>query len=223
MLIAGMDGAGPEHSSCHVERFLTACNSREEGRVDGDDVNLQVVNPTTPAQYFHLLRRQMIRNFRKPLIIVGPKVLLRLPAAVSTLADMSSGTSFLPVLPDITAIPSRVTRVIFVSGKHFYALDKERTARKAESVAIVRVESLCPFPAGELQAELTRYPSATDVVWCQEEHRNAGAWSFVAPRFEGLVGRRVRYVGREVGATPATGVGQIHSEEAAKIIDKAFA
>ncbi|KAI8505674.1 putative 2-oxoglutarate dehydrogenase E1 component DHKTD1, mitochondrial, partial [Branchiostoma belcheri] len=160
LLPHGMDGAGPEHSSCRIERWLQLCDSKEDG-VDGDNINMQLVNPTTPAQYFHLLRRQMVRNFRKPLVVVGPKILLRLPAATSTLEDMAPGTFFKPVLGDQGADPTRVTRVVFCSGKHYYGLAKEREARGAAEVAIIRIEELCPFPMDAIREEMKKYSKAT--------------------------------------------------------------
>lgn len=162
LLPHGYDGAASEHSSCRIERFLQLTDSKES-LPDGDDVNLQVINPSTPAQYFHALRRQMVRNFRKPLVVVAPKILLRLSEATSTHADMAVGTHFRPVLGDGTAVADRVKRVILCSGKHYYALNAERIerGREAEDVAIVRVESLCPFPVGEINAELSRYRNAS--------------------------------------------------------------
>ncbi|CAB1313384.1 unnamed protein product, partial [Coregonus sp. 'balchen'] len=153
LLPHGYDGAGPEHSSCRMERFLQLCDSKEEG-VDGDNVNMGVVNPTTPAQYFHLLRRQMIRNFRKPLIVAGPKTLLRFSGATSSLADMAPGTSFKPVIGD-------TAQVVLCSGKHYYALLKQREASAAtQNTALIRLEELCPFPLEALQQELTKYTNA---------------------------------------------------------------
>ncbi|MED6274305.1 putative 2-oxoglutarate dehydrogenase E1 component DHKTD1, mitochondrial [Characodon lateralis] len=160
LLPHGYDGAGPEHSSCRMERFLQMCDSKEEG-VDGDNVNMAVVNPTTPAQYFHLLRRQMIRNFRKPLIVVGPKTLLRFSAAVSSLSDLAPGTSFRPVLGDTSVPAERVQKVVLCSGKHYYALLKQReTSAASQNTALIRVEELCPFPLEALQQELRKYPNA---------------------------------------------------------------
>jgi len=222
LLPHGMDGMGPEHSSCRIERFLQMTDSDETG-VDGDNVNMQVANPTTPAQYFHLLRRQMVRNFRKPLVVMAPKMLLRYPACVSTLDDMAPGTSFLPVLGDDgVKAASAVKRIVFVCGKHFYALHKHREAQKAEDVAIIRLEELCPFPVASLQQEVKKYPNASEFVWSQEEHRNSGCWSFVAPRFENLVGVRLHYVGRGPLATPATAVGQRHNAEAEEVVAAPF-
>ncbi|XP_070576884.1 2-oxoadipate dehydrogenase complex component E1-like [Ptychodera flava] len=221
LLPHGMDGAGPEHSSCRMERFLLQCDSKENG-IDGDNVNIQIVNPTTPAQYFHLLRRQMVRNYRKPLVVVAPKILLRLPAATSDLKDMMPGTSFKPVVGDNKVNPAGVSRVLFVTGKHYYALAKQREALKADNVAIIRVESLCPFPAVELRQEVQKYSKAKEFIWCQEEHQNSGAWTFVNPRFQNNVGIKLAYVGRGPLATPAVGIAKIHQEEAKDVIQKPF-
>ncbi|KAK3755337.1 hypothetical protein RRG08_026067 [Elysia crispata] len=222
VLPTGMDGAGPEHSSCRIERFLQQCDSKED-KVDGDNVNIQIVNPTTAAQYFHLLRRQMVRNFQKPLIVAGPKTLLRLPAAASTLAEMAPGTHFLPVLPDSTAVTSaEVTRLVFCSGKHYYALVEERQKRAAKHVAFIRLESLCPFPTSELQELLQQYPNVKEFIWSQEEHRNMGAWSFVNPRFQNLVGCSLKYAGRDVLGTPAVGIGELHKKEIEAMMAQTF-
>ncbi|PIK44087.1 putative 2-oxoglutarate dehydrogenase E1 component DHKTD1, mitochondrial-like [Apostichopus japonicus] len=221
LLPHGMDGAGPEHSSCRIERFLQMSNS-EETKIDTDDVNFHFCFPTTPAQYFHLLRRQMIRNFRKPLIIASPKGILRLPAATSSLSDMGPGTTFRSVLSDDAVNPSDVKKVIFCSGKHYYALEKERNDRQLMDTALVRLESLCPFPTMELQQELNKYSSATEYIWSQEEHRNMGAWSFVSPRFENLVGCQLKYSGRAIMGASAVGVGKVHKVEAELVIKEPF-
>ncbi|CAL1533206.1 unnamed protein product [Lymnaea stagnalis] len=221
LLPHGMDGAGPEHSSCRIERFLQQCDSRED-EVDGDDVNIQIVNPTTPAQYFHLLRRQMVRNFRKPLIVAAPKLILRSPAATSSLSEMEPGTHFQPVLSDPDVSPSDVTRLVFCSGKHYYALCTERESRGAKNVAFIRLESLCPFPTSELQGVLNLYPKSKEFIWSQEEHRNMGAWTFLASRFENLVGCNLKYVGRQVLGTPAVGIGELHKQEIAELMNNTF-
>jgi probable 2-oxoglutarate dehydrogenase E1 component DHKTD1 len=168
-----------------------------ENSPDGDDVNFNVVNPTTPAQYFHALRRQIIRNFRKPLVVVGPKTLLRMSEATSSFQEFQPGMHFVNVLPDTTANPKNVKRVILCSGKHYYALNNERISKNIENAAIIRVESLCPFPVHDLNVELAKYKHATLCVWSQEEHRNMGAWSFIQPRFENMCGRRIKYSGRK--------------------------
>lgn len=156
----GFDGAASEHSSCRMERFLQLTDSNETSP-DGDNVNLQVIYPTTPAQYFHALRRQIIRNFRKPLVIVGPKILLRLSDATSKYTDFLHGTSFQPVIGDpIVLDKTRVNKVILCSGKHYYNLNSYRIDNKIDDVAIVRVESLCPFPVNEINEELGSYKNA---------------------------------------------------------------
>lgn len=191
LLPHGFDGAASEHSSCRIERFLQMTDSKES-TPDGDDVNFEVINPSTPAQYFHALRRQQIRNYRKPLVVVAPKTLLRLSECVSTHAELAPGTFFQTVIGDATVSdPKKIKRVILCSGKHYYNLNNERLASKNGEVAIVRLESLCPFPTQRIQEELAKYSNLREVVWSQEEHRNMGAWSFVQPRFENMCGKRV--------------------------------
>jgi len=222
LLPHGMDGAGPEHSSCRMERFLQNCDSLEDAP-DGEDVNWHIVNPTTSAQYFHLLRRQMLRNFRKPLVVVAPKVLLRLSAASSDLSEMTPGTHFKPVIGDNKIDPNAVRRVVFVSGKHYYAVAKHAEENNFEDTAIVRLEQLCPFPTKELQDEVSRYKHVKKFVWSQEEHQNSGAWSFVQPRFANLVGvHNLAYAGRVPLCQPAVGVGSVHQREVTHIIQETF-
>lgn len=171
---------------------------------------------------FHLLRRQLIRPFRKPLIIAGPKLLLRFPAAVSTLEDMAPGTSFQPVLDDVSVASSSIRRLLFVSGKHYYALNQHRVDNAIKDVAIIRIEELCPFPALSLQKLVSKYSNAKEFIWCQEEPRNGGAWSFIEPRFRSLVGVNLRYSGRPALAAPAVGVSAMHKIEAANLIKDNF-
>ncbi|XP_075998317.1 2-oxoadipate dehydrogenase complex component E1 [Genypterus blacodes] len=222
LLPHGYDGAGPEHSSCRMERFLQMCDSKEEG-VDDDSVNMSVVNPTNPAQYFHLLRRQMIRNFRKPLILVGPKTLLRFSGAVSTLAELAPGTHFRPVLGDTSVSPQSVQKVVLCSGKHYYALLKEREASAAsQNTALIRLEELCPFPLEALQQELSKYPNAKEFTWSQEEPQNMGPWSFVAPRFEKQLACKLRLVSRPPLPAPAVGIATLHHQQHAAILTATF-
>lgn len=209
----GYDGMASEHSSCRMERFLQQTDSSETSP-DGDDVNLHIINPTTPAQYFHALRRQMIQNFRKPLLIVGPKVLLRLSDATSSHAEFQPGTHFRPVIGDATVDPKQVKKVLLCSGKHYYNLNAHRVDKRITDVAIVRVESLCPFPVNEINEELARFENASTFIWTQEEHRNMGAWCFIKPRFENQCGRKISYYGRYEGATTAVGVSTWHKKEA---------
>ncbi len=219
LLPHGYEGQGPEHSSARLERYLQLC---------GED-NIQVANITTPANYFHALRRQNHRNFRKPLIVMTPKSLLRHKLCVSTLADMGPGSTFRRVLPDPGGIGADATvrRVVLCSGKVYYDLLAERTERGVDDVALIRVEQLYPFPVISLGAELARFPNA-EVVWCQEEPRNMGAWTFVDRRLEELLGRieqtaqRPRYVGRAEAAAPATGLNSKHVAEQKKLIDEAL-
>jgi len=221
LLPHGYDGAGPEHSSCRLERFLQLSDSNES-KPDGDDVNIHIANPTTPAQYFHLLRKQVIQNYRKPLILVTPKTLLRLPEATSSLTDMGPQTTFTPVIGDHVKANGNIQRVIFVSGKHYYTLDKKRKDLDAKDVALVRLEGLSPFPTLSLQQEVAKYRNAKIFIWSQEEHQNMGAWNYVRPRFENLIGRRLKYAGRGPLATPAVGIGQMHQKEAELVTVQPF-
>ncbi|XP_045544441.1 probable 2-oxoglutarate dehydrogenase E1 component DHKTD1, mitochondrial isoform X1 [Salmo salar] len=222
LLPHGYDGAGPEHSSCRIERFLQLCDSKEEG-VDGDNINMGVVNPTTPAQYFHLLRRQMIRNFRKPLIVAGPKTLLRFSGATSSLADMAPGTYFKPVIGDPSVTPASVQRVVVCSGKHYYALLKQReTSAATQTTALIRLEELCPFPLESLQQELNKYTNAKEFVWSQEEPQNMGPWSFVAPRFEKQLACKLRLVSRPALPAPAVGIGALHQQQNEAVLTATF-
>ncbi|KAL0266335.1 UNVERIFIED_CONTAM: hypothetical protein PYX00_008910 [Menopon gallinae] len=220
LLPHGYDGAGPEHSSSRIERFLQLSDSKET-TADGDNVNIQVVNPTTPAQYFHVLRRQMIRNYRKPLVVISPKILLRLPEATSRLSEFEPDTSFLNVIDDNSTSPNNVTKLIFTSGKHYYSLRKEREAKGLKNISIVRLESLCPFPTLELQQLIDKYTNAKEFIWSQEEPRNMGAWTFVRPRFTNLVGANLTYVGPDELGTPAL-VGQKHFQVQDNIINSCF-
>ncbi|KAK6754672.1 hypothetical protein RB195_013575 [Necator americanus] len=224
LLPHGIDGMGPEHSTCRMERFLQLCDSHEDQiPVDGENINLRVANPTTSAQYFHLLRRQVIPNYRKPLIVVAPKMLLRHPKAASSLSEFAPGTHFRNVIDDNTCKPEKVTKVILTSGKHWIAVEKARDERGLkDTIAIVRLESLCPFPVHDLREVLKRYPNAKKFVWSQEEGRNAGAWSFIRPRFENALGISPIFAGRPELAWTATAIGEHHAKEAEEVIRKTF-
>ena len=209
LLPHGYEGQGPEHSSARLERFLQLC---------AED-NIQVVYPTTPAQYFHLLRRQVRRNFRKPLIVMTPKSLLRVK--LSTVDELVNGR-FLDVIDD-QVVPDRVKRVVVCSGKVYYNLVAQREAAKqTKEVAIIRLEQLYPWPVEALKSALGRYKAAREWVWCQEESQNMGAWSFVAPRLRELSGQDFQYVGRDASASPATGSHSIHDYEQADLVKAAI-
>ena len=211
LLPHGYEGQGPEHSSARLERFLSLC---------AED-NIQVVHPTTPAQYFHLLRRQVKRDFRKPLIVMTPKSLLRSKAAVSSLGDFADGR-FREVIEDQVAA-DRAKRVVLCSGKVYYDLIAKREEwNKAKDVAILRLEQLYPWPEEALKTALGRYQSAREWVWCQEESENMGAWSFVAPRLKKLVDDDFQYVGRDASASPATGSHTIHDREQVELVEAAI-
>ncbi|KAF9433774.1 hypothetical protein BGZ76_008999 [Entomortierella beljakovae] len=229
LLPHGYDGAGPEHSSCRIERWLQmTCDTFDVTNPSVKvNTNMHIVNPTTPAQYFHLLRRQMKRNFRKPLIVVGPKTLLRLPTATSVIDDMAPGTTFEPVLGDekTQQDPSSVEKVLFVSGKLYYDLIKERESKGAdEKVAIVRIEELSPFPTEGIQKQIETYSGAKDFTWIQEEPQNGGAYTFMEPRIRQLLpeSKALGYIGRAPSSAPATGIAVVHRRESADILAKAF-
>ncbi len=218
LLPHGYEGAGPEHSSARLERFLQLC---------AED-NLQVCAPTTPAQMFHLLRRQMVRPYRKPLVVMSPKSLLRHPEAVSAREELAPGSGFRAVIDDPAApAPERVRRLVLCAGKVWYDLDAERRERGlGERVALVRVEQLYPFPREEIQAVLDRYAKAEDVVWAQEEPRNQGSWFFMLSRrhLAGMMdaGRRLGYAGREYSASPAAGYLNVHLEQQRALVAAAL-
>jgi 2-oxoglutarate dehydrogenase E1 component len=220
LLPHGYEGQGPEHSSARIERFLQLC---AEG-------NLQVANCTTPAQIFHLLRRQMVRDYRSPLIVFTPKSLLRHPKAVSTIEEFTEGR-FQRVIDDSSIRePKQVRRVLLCSGKLYYDLVPERLARSEAgsldpaSVAIVRVEQLYPWPEADLRRVFDHYGQATEVFWAQEEPRNDGAWSFAQPRLQEMLGGRARlsYVGRPEGASPAVGSARLHHARQAQVLEDAL-
>ena len=215
LLPHGYEGMGPEHSSARVERFLQLCAKN----------NLQVACPTTPAQYFHILRRQMHRNFRKPLVLMTPKSLLRNRQCVSELGEFSSGT-FRPVIDDANvADPAAVGRVVLCTGKIYYDLAAARGEGKSSGeVAVVRVEELYPFPAAELKAAFDRYSAAKQFYWVQEESQNMGAWIFVRPLIEKLLPPHceLSYLGRDEAASPATGSGHLHETEQREIVEQAL-
>jgi len=221
LLPHGLDGAGPEHSSSRLERMLQLTDDHFKPANTRRNVNIHVAFPTTPAQYFHLLRRQIKRNFRKPLILASPKGLLRLPAASSSLSEFEEPCTFKPVLPDPLVRARDAERVILVSGKLYYDLVKEREARGlGERVAIVRIEELCPFPFEGLREVLSSVKS--DVRWVQEEPRNQGAWTHVYPRAAQILKKPLEYHGREEDAVPAPGVGKLYRKQQEMVVKGAL-
>jgi 2-oxoglutarate dehydrogenase E1 component len=214
LLPHGYEGAGPEHSSARLERFLQLCAEN----------NMQVCVPSTPAQMFHMLRRQMRQSFRKPLIVMAPKSLLRHELSVSSLEDLSGG-GFARVIGEVDDVPAQqVQRIVFCSGKVYFDLLQGRRKEGLRDVALVRIEQLYPFPSEEYQAMLNRYPNAREVVWCQEEPQNQGAWYQIRHRLQELVmGRRpVLYAGRGPAAAPATGIAKIHEIEQQTVVAAAL-
>ena len=220
LLPHGYEGQGPEHSSARLERYLQLC---------GED-NMQVLNCSTPANYFHALRRQLKRDFRKPLIIMTPKSLLRNKMCVSKLSDMAEQTAFRRVIkdPNINLKDKNIKKVVICSGKVFYNLYEEREKRKLENIKILRLEQIYPFPHRTLKEELSKTPDA-EVVWCQEEPKNMGSWFFVDRKIEDVLmsykGKFLRptYAGREEAASPATGSLSRHNKEQADLVNEALA
>jgi 2-oxoglutarate dehydrogenase E1 component len=227
LLPHGYEGQGPEHSSARLERYLQMC---------AED-NMQVANCTTPANYFHILRRQLLRDFRKPLVLMTPKSLLRHKRAMSRLEEMAEGTTFHRVLYDdaqmlpnaeIKLVPDdRIRRVILCSGKVYFDLYEDRIRRGLNDVYIMRLEQLYPFPHKTLVAELGRFTSA-QVIWCQEEPQNMGAWTFVQPNIEWVLNylnaktKRPAYAGRPSSASTATGLMSRHSQQLQALLEDAF-
>jgi 2-oxoglutarate dehydrogenase E1 component len=209
MLPHGFEGLGPEHSSARFERFLQLCAAD----------NIQVCYPSTPAQYFHLLRRQVKAQFRKPLVILTPKSLLRLPAAVSGLKELTRG-SFQTIIEDQNAVTDPKT-VLFCSGKIYYELAARSTDLEITDLAILRIEQFYPFPEDLLRKVTKKYSGATQWTWVQEEPENMGAWQFTRPRLEAIIQQPLRYIGRESAASPATGFPVIFRQEQNAIIEKA--
>jgi len=216
LLPHGYEGQGPDHSSARIERFLQMC---------AED-NMTVAYPSTPASYFHLLRRQAYNRPRRPLIVFTPKSMLRLKAAASAVEDFTSGT-FQPVLPDPTALGAQgVTRVLLASGKVIYDLEAERTNRSDATTAILRIEQLAPLPAVEIAQAIKAYPGA-EIMWVQDEPANQGAWPFMAmnlPEALAQLGetRALRVASRRASASPATGSHKRHALQQAELIAKAF-
>ncbi len=215
MLPHGYEGQGPEHSSARLERFMQL----------SADTNMQVVQPTTASQIFHILRRQMVRNIRKPLIILTPKSLLRAKDAASPLSEFTKG-GFQTIIPEQKALKAdKVKRMVACSGKVYYDLVKKREELAADDVAIIRVEQLYPFPHKAFATELKKYPNATEIVWCQDEPQNQGAWFFVQHYiYENMFdGQKRGYSGRAASASPAVGYAHLHQEQQKALVEGAFA
>ena len=216
MLPHGYEGQGPEHSSARLERFMQLAA----------DNNMQIVQPTSASQIFHVLRRQMVRMFRKPLVIMTPKSLLRNKDATSPLIEFTRG-EFRTVIGEVDEAidTSKVKRVICCSGKVYYDLVKKRAEKKSFDTAIVRVEQLYPFPHKAFAAELKKYPNLSELVWCQDEPQNQGAWFFVQHYIhENMAeGQKLGYAGRPASASPAVGYAHLHQEQQKALLDQAFA
>ncbi len=212
MLPHGYDGQGPEHSSARLERYLQLCS----------DNNMQVCYPTTPAQMFHMLRRQVLRPYRKPLIIMSPKSMLRHKLSTSTLDDLTGG-AFELVIDEIDGLdPARVERLVFCTGKVYYDLLEQRRQEELSDVAIVRIEQLYPFPEEVVQRVVKKYSAVKEWVWCQEEPQNQGAWTFIQPLLARLVGRHMLYAGRAAYAAPAEGHFQTHQANQMALVKAAL-
>ena len=214
LLPHGYEGQGPEHSSARIERYLQLCA----------DYNIQVCIPSNSAQIFHLLRRQMVRPTRKPLVVFTPKSLLRSKDASSPLEDLTHG-GFLPVIPEVDALDAgKVRRIIACSGKVYYDLVKGRAERGITDMAIIRIEQLYPFPHDEFAAQVSAYPNAAEVVWCQEEPGNQGAWHRIQHYLlrQMRKGMRLGYALRPSSASPAAGYLAIHNEQQKAVVEAAF-
>ncbi|NTW52718.1 MAG: 2-oxoglutarate dehydrogenase E1 component, partial [Chlorobiaceae bacterium] len=213
MLPHGYEGQGPEHSSARPERFLQLCV----------DDNIQVCQPTSPSQIFHLIRRQMIRTIRKPLVILTPKSMLRHKDAVSPLEDLTRGT-FRTVIGDESARPEKVSRAVLCSGKVYYDLMNRRKENGKKDVAVIRMEQFYPFPQEALKAELSRYPGLKEIVWSQDEPQNQGYWMFMLQYLMDIMekGQKLGYAGRPASASPAVGYFSKHTEQQKALLDAAF-
>ncbi len=214
LLPHGYEGQGPEHSSARLERFLQLCV----------DHNIQVCNPTTPAQFFHMLRRQMIRRVRRPLIVMSPKSLLRHKLAVSSMDELANGR-FQPVIGEpADADTAGMYRLVMCSGRIYYDLLEKKQASQLDHVALIRIEQLYPFPWRLLRAELARHPGAREFIWCQEEPQNQGAWYATRHKFEELVGEenKLVYTGRVALSAPAVGYASMHVQQQTELVNKAL-
>lgn len=210
----GYEGQGPEHSSARLERFLQLCAEH----------NMQVCVPSTPAQMFHMLRRQMLRKFRSPLIVMTPKSLLRHKMSVSPLTSLSSG-EFELIIPETEDIaPQKTRRVVFCSGKVYFDLLASRKVHEINDVALIRLEQIYPFPIVEYAALLSQYAQAQEIVWCQEEPQNQGAWYQIQHRLQEALGdqQHLFYAGRASAAAPASGIFKVHLQQQQALVEAAL-
>ena len=213
LLPHGYEGMGPEHSSARLERYLQLCANE----------NMQVCNVTTPAQYFHLLRRQMMRPFRKPLIVMTPKSLLRSEAAVSVEEDFTQGIFHEIYEGPAPASLTAVERIILCSGKVYYdLLAYQQSQGEGDRSALIRLEQLYPLHEEKLKALVEKYPAIAALVWCQEEPENMGAYTFILPRLQALLGRTIIYAGRQASSSTAVGALSLHRIEQAELVERAF-
>ncbi|GAJ77317.1 LOW QUALITY PROTEIN: 2-oxoglutarate dehydrogenase E1 component [Vibrio sp. JCM 18905] len=214
LLPHGYEGQGPEHSSARLERYLQLCAEQ----------NMQVVVPSTPAQVYHMIRRQVVRPMRRPLIVMSPKSLLRHPLCTSTIEDLADGT-FQSAIPEVDDLdPSKVKRVVFCSGKVYFDLLEQRRNNEQDDVAIVRIEQLYPFPMEEVQAAIAQYTNVEDFVWCQEEPQNQGAWYCSQHNFRAAIpaGADLKYAGRPASASPAVGYMSVHLKQQKALVEDAL-
>ena len=229
LLPHGYDGQGPEHSSSRIERFLQLCDELDQNGLREERVNMQVANATTAANYFHLMRRQLRRNFRKPLIVAAPKKLLKYARANSDIEEFTEATRFKKIYVDQNksiVADDKVKKVILCSGQVYYDLDNARTKEANNEVAIIRVEQLSPFPFKGISAELNRYKNAS-VQWVQEEPQNQGCWTYVSPKIRNVIKglglkSELTYVGRHTCASTATGFSKVHEVELKHFVQEAM-
>ena len=211
MLPHGHEGQGPEHTSARIERFLTLCA----------DNNMQIINCTTPANLFHVLRRQITFPFRKPLVIFTPKSLLRHPKCVSPIDDFLEGTRFIEVIKDEYTDTQSVQKVLLCCGKVYYDLLEHQQKKQIKNIAIIRLEQLYPFPKKQLLSVLKLYSNARNICWVQEEPENMGAWSFILRTFTETE-NRLMLAAREADSSPAVGFPQVHLSQQEKLVQRAF-
>jgi 2-oxoglutarate dehydrogenase E1 component len=230
LLPHGYDGQGPEHSSCRIERYLQLCDENDANGLREERVNMQVVNASTAANYFHLLRRQMRRPFRKPLVVAAPKKLLKYARANSDIEEFADSNRFKKIYPDMhktLVAPEKVKKVLLCSGQVYYDLDNARQKDNINDVAIIRVEQLSPFPFKGITNELAKYKNA-QVQWVQEEPQNQGYWAYVWPKIRNIVKglrgsqQEVTYVGRTPSASTATGYSKVHEAELKHFLNEAL-